>query len=46
MLQIFKNNLAFNVFGTPLFRGYYTIHDPILNKIGFVPTARSLKSNL
>ncbi|MFO0117208.1 MAG: hypothetical protein ACK521_06205 [bacterium] len=45
-LQIYKNPLAFNVFGSPLFKGYYTIHDPANNKIGFVPTQQSLKPRL
>ena len=45
-LQIFKNPLAFNVLGTPLFRGYYSIHDPVNNKIGFVPVAKSPKGVL
>ena len=34
------------MFGAPLFRGYYTIHDPANNKIGFVPTPQSPKTRL
>jgi hypothetical protein len=34
------------VFGTPLLRGYYTVHDPVNNKIGFVPTPLSPKTRL
>jgi hypothetical protein len=45
-LAFYKNPLAFNVFGTPLFMGYYTTHDPVNNKISFVPTKNSPKTRL
>lgn len=45
-LAFYKNPLAFNVFGTPLFMDYYTTHDPVNNKISFVPTKNSTKTRL
>lgn len=45
-LMIFKNPLGFNIYGAPLFHGYYTIHDPVEGSIGFVPTATSPKKRL
>ena len=45
-LMLFKNSLGFNVFGAPLLKGYYTIHDPVKNAIGFVPTPLSPKIRL
>lgn len=45
-LMFYKNPLAFNVFGTPIFTGYYTTHDPVNNKISFVPTPNSPKTML
>lgn len=44
--MLFKNTLGFNVFGAPLFKGYYSIHDPAKNAIGFVPTPNSPKTRL
>jgi hypothetical protein len=44
--MIFKNPLGFNIYGAPLFHGYYTIHDPVKGSIGFVPTATSPKKRL
>lgn len=37
-LVIYKNPLAFNVLGTPMMIGYYTVHDTVNGKIGFVPS--------
>lgn len=34
------------MFGTPLLMGYYTVHDPVNNKISFVPTRLSPKKAL
>lgn len=45
-LAIYKNPLAFHVFGVPMLRGYYTIHDPVNSKISFVPTPNSVKTRL
>ena len=45
-LMLFKNPLGFNIFGAPLFHGYYTIHDPVEGTIGFVPTIASPKKPL
>ena len=45
-LLLFKNTMAFNVFGTPLLRGYYTTHDPVNAKMTFVPVPGSLKTRL
>jgi hypothetical protein len=44
--MIFQNTYSFNIFGAPVFHGYYTIHDPVLNTIGFVPTPGSPKKRM
>jgi hypothetical protein len=45
-LLLYKNPQAFNVFGSPLLRGYYTTHDSTNAKITFTPTPNSGKSKL
>lgn len=45
-LMLFKNILDMNVFGTPIFKGYYVIHDPKNDKIGFAPLSKSPKKPL
>ena len=42
-LMLFQNILDMNVFGTPIFKGYYAIHDPKNDKIGFAPLSKSPK---
>ena len=39
-------DLPFNIFGTPLFADYYTIHDPIGGTVGFAPNSASNKTSL
>lgn len=45
-LLLFKNTMAFNLFGTPLFRGYYVTHDTVNAKMQFVPVPNSPKKRL
>jgi hypothetical protein len=45
-LLLFQNLLEMNVFGGPIFKGYYSIHDPKNNKIGFAPLYNSPKRTL
>ena len=46
LLKIFPVDLPFNIFGTPLFADYYTIHDPIGGTVGFAPNSESNKTSL
>lgn len=45
-LVIYENPYPFNIFGIPLFNGYYTTHDPVKSQISFVPTPDSPKPPL
>ena len=45
-LFILPINLPINIFGMPLFVGYYTIHDPVAGTVEFAPHSTSTKSNL
>jgi hypothetical protein len=45
-LMIFQSLFDINVFGGPIFKGYYSIHDPFNNKIGFAPLKNSPKKIL
>ena len=38
--------MAMNVIGMPLFVDYYTIHDPITGKVGYVPHTTSNKGDI
>lgn len=49
MLLLVGVNQAYNVFGTPIFQGYYTVHQQLGNgraRLGFVPNNVSRKSKL
>lgn len=41
--MIFENPYPFNLIGAPGFRGYYTVHDPDNDRIGFAPTPDKMK---
>ena len=41
--MIFANPYPFNLIGAPGFRGYYTVHDPDNDRIGFAPTPDKMK---
>jgi len=45
-MLIFGVDLPMNVFGTPLFADYYTIHDPIEGTVSFGPHFASKKKSL
>ena len=49
MLLLVGVNQAYNVFGTPIFQGYYTVHQQLGNgraRLGFVPNNVSRKTKL
>lgn len=38
--------MAMNIMGMPVFVDYYTIHDPVTGKVGYVPHNTSAKKDL
>ena len=46
MLMFIENSYPFNLFGSPLFMGYYSIHDTANDKISWAPSVGSYKSVL
>lgn len=43
-LGFYENTYPFNIMGSPFFKGYYSIHDTVNGKIGWVPNTDSLKT--
>ena len=46
VLLMSQTDAPMNIFGMPLFHGYYTIHDMQEGRIGYVPNAESKKTPL
>jgi len=46
ILFILPAGMAMNIMGMPVFVDYYTIHDPLTGKVGYVPHNTSSKTDL